>query len=122
MKRISLKIHGFIDYFIVLFLILSPSIFDFYGTGAGFTYALGFIHLGLTVFSDFPLGLVKVIPIRVHGQIELAVSVLLLILSFTVFNPDKKLEVFYLILSISILLVWVLTNYKEQTFSGKLLS
>ena len=67
MKFISPKIHGFIDYLVVVFLLASPTFFGFTGLVAIFTYALGAVHLLLTAFTNYPLGIVKVIPVNLHA-------------------------------------------------------
>jgi hypothetical protein len=63
MRFISPKIHGVIDYLVVLFLLLSPTIFGFDGLIAVFTYALGAVHLILTLLTNFDAGLFKIIPL-----------------------------------------------------------
>src|SRR5579871_3312133 len=79
MKFLSSKAHSAIDYFVVVFLWASPSIFGLNSTVSLLTYSLGSVHLVLTVFTNFHFGIVKVIPVQIHGWIELAVAVLLII-------------------------------------------
>ncbi len=54
--KINSKIHGVIDYLVVLFLWLLPSIFNLPEMTSIFTYALGGVHLGLTILTQFELG------------------------------------------------------------------
>ena len=112
MKFISPKIHGVIDYLIVIFLLASPSYFGFTGLLATFTYALGVVHLLLTVLTNSPLGLIKIIPLPIHGTVELLVGIVLIVLAYTLFKnqPDGKL--FYVIFGTVVLLTWLVTNYK----------
>jgi len=44
--KINSKTHGVIDYLVVIFLWLSPSIFVLPEMTGIFTYALGGVHLG----------------------------------------------------------------------------
>ena len=112
MKFISPKIHGIIDYLVVVFLLASPSYFGFAGLLATFTYALGAVHLLLTVLTNSPLGLIKVIPLPVHGTIELLVGIVLIVLAYTLFKNQPDGELFYVIFGTVVLLTWLVTNYK----------
>jgi|GEM_PF-3731596 len=53
----------------VIFLFLSPSLFDLPEITLIFTYALGFIHLILTTTTTFEFRIFKIIPFRIHGII-----------------------------------------------------
>jgi hypothetical protein len=112
MKFISPTIHGLIDYLIVVFLLTSPASFGFTGLLAGFTYALGIIHLLLTVCTNYKLGVFKFIPLTIHSGIELMVGVLLIVLAYTLFSNDTEGKLYYVILGTVILLTWLLTDYR----------
>ena len=113
MKIISPKLHAIIDYIVVVVLLASPTFFGFTGLLAQFTYALGIIHLLLTLLTNFSGGIIKLIPLPLHGLIEFVVGVVLIILAFTLFKDDQKGEVFYTAFGTAVLLVWLLTNYKQ---------
>jgi hypothetical protein len=51
MKVLNSKIHGIIDYLVVAFLLLSPSLFALPNYSSTFSYTLGGIHLLLTIFT-----------------------------------------------------------------------
>ena len=112
MKFISPKIHGIIDYITVVFLLASPALFGFTGFLAQFTYALGIIHLTLTVLTNYTAGLIKIIPFTIHGSIEFIVGVVLIILSLTLFKENPAGKLFYVIFGTVVLLTWLVTNYK----------
>src|SRR5471030_1838236 len=97
MKFISPKIHGIIDYLVVVFLLASPTIFGFTGLLTNFTYALGAVHLLLTILTKYSVGLVKVIPFPVHGAIEFLVGVLLIVLAYTLFKNDATGKLYYIL-------------------------
>ena len=113
MKLISPKLHGIIDYLVVAFLLASPLIFGFDGVLAIFTYALGAVHLLLTVATDFPAGLIKLIPLSVHGSIELIVGAVLITLAFTLFKDENNGRLFYIAFGTAVLLVWLATDYRK---------
>jgi hypothetical protein len=111
MKFISPKIHGFIDLLVVVFLLASPWYFGFTGTLAIFTYVLAGVHLLLTILTDYPVGIFKVIPGAVHGAIEFLVGVVLIVLAYTVFNDNITGKLYYVIFGTAVLLTWLVTDY-----------
>jgi hypothetical protein len=116
MKFISPKIHGIIDFLVVLFLIASPMLFGLSGFVAIFTYALAIVHLILTLLTDFGAGLFKVIPLPLHGIIELIVGIGLIVLGFTLFKDTGTGKVFYIGFGAAVLLTWLFTNYKSTPY------
>lgn len=118
MKFISPKVHGIIDYLVVVFLLASPSIFGFTGLLAWFTYALGIVHLLLTVSTKYSAGLVKIIPFTVHGTIEFIVGIALIILAYTLFNDNSAGKLFYVIFGTVVLLTWLVTDYKGVSYQA----
>src|SRR4029077_8283671 len=80
MKVLNPQIHGIIDYVSVLALALAPTLFGLQGISAMLAYALAVIHLIMTALTAFPLGLIRLIPLKLHGLVELIVGVSLLVL------------------------------------------
>lgn len=112
MKVVSPKFHGILDYLVVIFLAVSPTLFKMEGTLATFTYALAGIHLLLTILTGYPLGLIKVIPFALHGLIELVVALALIGVSMY-FNHTNNLLGFYFYIwfAVAILLLFFLTDF-----------
>jgi hypothetical protein len=113
MKIISPNLHGIIDYLVVVFLLISPVIFHMTPDHGLLTYALAFVHLILTLFTDFKGGLFKVISLPVHGFIELIVGITLVVLAYTYFKDDAVAKLFYTYFGIAVLAVYLLTDYKK---------
>lgn len=112
MKIISTVFHGILDYVTVLFLAISPSLFDMTSPAAVFTYALAGIHLLLTALTNFEMGIFKIIPLKIHGAIELIVSVFLVIVAVLFYMSDDKISFyFYLVFAIVLFIVWVASSY-----------
>ncbi|WP_291131657.1 hypothetical protein [Flavobacterium sp. UBA7682] len=112
MKIINSKIHGFLDYVVVAFLLVSPHLFNLPATTSLFTYILAGIHFVLTVLTNFELGLFKVVPFEVHGTIEVVVSILLVIAAFVLGVVDNSLaRNFYLGIALVVFLTWLFTDY-----------
>ncbi len=114
MKVISSKSHGILDYIFSAFLLGSPSLFKMDGYLCTITYILGAVHLGLTALTNFEVGLIKIIPFRIHGLIEIVVAVVLAVLAFWFYNNGTTLGFYYyMALAVVILLVFILTDFKS---------
>ncbi len=111
MKFISPKVHGIIDYLVVVFLLASPTIFSFTGFIATFTYALAGVHLLLTILTNYSVGLIKIIPLPLHGLIEFAVGIVLIVLGYTLFKDEATGKLFYILFGTVVLITWLCTDY-----------
>ena len=113
MKKISPRIHGALDYITVLFLLFSPSLFDMQSTGSVFTYALAIVHLILTLLTDFPAGVFKIIPLKIHGLIEITVSIALIVVAVWFKSSGDNISFYYYLIFAGILfIVWSISDYK----------
>ena len=113
MKIISPLVHGVIDYLVVLFLLSAPMLFGMYDGLATCTYALAGIHLVLTVLTNFNMGLIKTIPLPVHGFVEFAVGIVLVIIALTVLKDNVIGKTFYTAFGAAVLLVFFLSDYRQ---------
>jgi len=122
MKLLSPKLHGILDYVTVVFLALSPSLFNMQSLAGNFTYMLAFIHLILTLITNFEMGVFRVVPLYIHGIIELCVSILLVAISFLFFiYHDNTSFYYYLIFALVLFLVWCVSEYKLSSPFKKLI-
>lgn len=113
MKIISSKLHGVLDYIVVVFLLASPMIFKMEGTLSCFTYILAGVHFLLTIFTRFESGIIKLIPLPLHGIIEFFVAIILALVSFWFNRNGNALGFyFYLYFAIAIMIVFITTDYK----------
>src|SRR6202012_32632 len=87
--KIHATLHGIIDYLMVVFLVLAPSLFQLPETTATFTYVLAGIHLLLTICTDYKPGLFKFIPFGMHGAIEVVISIALGAMAFYFGNKES---------------------------------
>lgn len=111
--KLNSKIHGLIDYLVVLFLWISPSIFSLPAVTSIFTYVLGAVHLALTIATVFELGVFKIVPLKIHGMIELVVSVLLVVAAFYLGSLEGDLSRnFYLGFAAAVFLTWLVSDYR----------
>lgn len=120
---INSKIHSVIDYLVVIFLVAAPSIFALPEITAKFTYALAIVHFMLTILTKFEYGIFKVIPIVLHGWIELLVSLALVGVAF--YLGTLEIETageaagdlarnFYLCFAAAVFVTYLLTDYKGK--------
>ena len=113
MKILSSKMHGIIDYLFVIFLAASPTIFKIEMPLSCYVYALGGVHLLLTILTNFELGIIKVIPFRIHGLIELVVAIGLGSLATWYRTQGNGFAFYYFIgLALAILVVFNLTDFR----------
>jgi len=85
MRFVTKTIHAWLDYPVALALIALPFVL---GLGTSNSLALtispivGVAAFLLTVFTDHHLGLIRVLPYKLHLAVDLAVGLLFLILPF----------------------------------------
>lgn len=114
MNKLPPFAHGMLDYITVVYFLAAPSLFTLTPTVATISYLLGVVHLMLTIFTNFPLGIKKIIPFRVHGIIELVVGLLLPILPLLMGEAVTFYDsLFFIITGLAILLVWLISRYKK---------
>lgn len=115
MKKLSPRVHGILDYMTVLFLLLSPSLFDMQTTGSVFTYILAIVHLILTLFTDFQPGAFKVVPLKIHGLVEIIVSIALIAVAVWFRNSGDNVSFYYyLVFAFILFIVWAISDYKPM--------
>jgi hypothetical protein len=112
-KIISPAVHGLLDYLLVVMFLLAPSLLAGISGGlAVFIYTLAVVHLVLTVITRSPAGLFSVVPLRIHGLVELLVSIALIISPWILgFSGDIMARNLLVILGILIFIIWIFTDY-----------
>jgi hypothetical protein len=114
-KPISARIHGVLDYATVAAFLNAPMVFGFHGTPAAIVYWLAGLHLLVTGFTDFPLGLFKMIPFRVHGVIDLLAGIFLLVSPWLFgFASDNAARNFFIAIGVITFVVVALTDYSQR--------
>lgn len=114
--KLNSRIHGAIDYGIVMFLLISPLYFNLPEVTSKITYGLGIIHLLMTVCTQFELGIFRVLPFKIHGMIELGVVMVLVGLSVFLGNLEGNLSRYYYIsFAVITFMTWLMTDYKNPS-------
>ena len=110
MKIISDTAHGILDYLTVAIFALAPGILGLTGVAALVSYALAAIHLAMTLLTNMPLGVFKIIPMRLHALVEMLVGPVLVVAALVPTLLGDKRE-FFLVMGLVILVVWLLSSY-----------
>ena len=112
MRILSARIHGYIDFGIVGLLLVGPALLPLSSSVATLCYALATAHLLLSLFTCYPLGAARRVPLPVHGALELAEGAVLLAAPWIFDFPAASLAPSYLAVIGGILCaVWLATPY-----------
>lgn len=103
------RLHGVLDYVTVAIFALAPAVLGLTGLAATMSYVLAGVHLAMTLATDFPLGIARLVPFRVHGVVEAVVTVALAAAGLLLF--DGTAQGFYFVMAAIIALVWFTTDY-----------
>ncbi|MGH8562845.1 MAG: SPW repeat domain-containing protein [Gammaproteobacteria bacterium] len=113
MKILNPRTHGYLDYVTVILFLVAPTLLGLTGMPATLAYALAVIHLVMTLATDFPLGVVPLIPFTIHGWVERVVGPLLIIVPFVLgFSAESTARNFYMAIGVVIVVVGWVTDYK----------
>lgn len=105
--------HGIIDYLSVIFLAIAPSVIGFTGRQATYCYVIAGVHLVLTLVTRYPLGAFKIVGFPMHGAIECAAGVLIVILPWLAnFERGTLSRNFFVAFGLLILVIFALTDYR----------
>lgn len=79
MKIIDTKTHGYLDYIMGVFLILAPSLFslDMHAIQSTVFYASGAGVIIYSLLTDYEVGLIKIIPMKIHLILDILSGILL---------------------------------------------
>jgi hypothetical protein len=114
MKIINSKVHGILDYAVVALFVLGPVGLGLKGVPAYLSFALAGVHFLVTVLTNMPFGVVKVIPMKVHGLIELVVAPTLVAIPWVFgFNTDTNAMAFFSCFGGIVFIAWLLTDYSN---------
>lgn len=115
MKILTPRIHGILDYVTVILFLAAPTLFGLSGIAATISYVLAVVHLLLTLVTAFPLGVADIVPLNLHGWVELVVSVVLIIAPWLLSDTfSSTAQILYTAVGVIIFIVWLLSNYAHR--------
>jgi hypothetical protein len=113
MKILEPKVHGVLDYLYAGMFLLAPTLFGFSPLASTLCYIIGASHALVSLATQYPLGVVKVIPFPIHGILEAVASVGILLLPWVAgFTEDVAARNFCVAAGIALFGVWAVTDYQ----------
>lgn len=115
MKTLSPRSHGYLDYLTSVVFLLAPALVKLSGLAAALSYALAAVHCALTLLTAFPLGLLRAVPLKIHGTIEVLVALTLGTVPW-IFQRHfaRPARMFYTTMGGTIFLVWLCSDYHDK--------
>jgi hypothetical protein len=114
-KPISPRIHGVIDYTTSAAVAIAPRALGFPKKARMLADSLASGYTGLSAMTDYPLGVKRVAPFKVHGATELAISAALPAMPYLLgFSENRAARNFFFGLTAMTLLVAALTDWNQR--------
>jgi hypothetical protein len=112
-RSIGAVSHGIIDYALAILLAAGPSIAGFAGRQATWSYIFAAVLFGMAILTRYPLGIIKIVGLGIHGFVELLIAICLIAAPWWgSFASGVTSPRFYLTIGIMMLLLWFLTDFR----------
>lgn len=89
MQRLTPRLHGVVDYAACAVMLVAPSLLRLSPQGRTVSLALAGSYLGVSLLTDYPTAVKRVIPFPLHGKIELGTLPALLLLGARMQSRDR---------------------------------
>jgi hypothetical protein len=106
--------HAVLDYMMGATCLTIPSMAGFNVMSSVLSYGIGITQLGLSMVTNYPASVAKVVPFKVHGLIELGTGIGMVALAFMPKVLDKKAKIFFFNSGISTIGLYLMTDYSQQ--------
>jgi hypothetical protein len=116
-KLLPAKIHGVADFGSALALIVVALVLGGSGAAVATGVALGVVLVVVSLFTDYPLGMIRLIPFRVHSAGDYLGAAALIAAPFVLgFNDsDGGASAFYVAMGAALIGVSLVTDYDDST-------
>ncbi|HEX3067639.1 MAG TPA: hypothetical protein VHX14_03615 [Thermoanaerobaculia bacterium] len=105
--------HGILDYAIAILLFIGPSVAGFAGVKATWAYIFGGLLFVMALLTRYPLGIIKIIGLALHGFVELLLIACLIGAPwFGSFTNGVTSPRFYWMIGLMMLVLWALTDFR----------
>lgn len=101
-----------LDYVIVVFFLLVPTLFNLTGGMAVLAYVLAVAHLALALVTRFPMGMADMLSFGVHGVVELVIALALITMPWILSGTFWGAQGLYTVVGVVLFVVWTVTNYR----------
>jgi hypothetical protein len=113
-KLLPAWLHAIADYAVGALLVIVALTVDMSTEATVAGVVVGVTVLAVSIFTKYPLGVVKVLPFRIHSIGDYAAAILLFVAPFALgFNDsDSGVTAFYIAAGVAVLAVSLITNYQ----------
>lgn len=117
MGLISRRTHGVLDYVVGVFLIAAPRLFGFGRAGPAslVPVLLGLATLSYSLFTNYELGVFRLLSFRVHLKLDV-LSGILMVISPWVFNFAQRVWVPHFLIGVTEIAVVVFTRAMDAEY------
>jgi hypothetical protein len=106
-------LHAPLDFGLVVSFALAPWLLSFGGAAATLAYVIAAAVFVGSLATDYPLGIVKLIPFPVHGYAELASAFLFVAMPFLFgFGGVAASRNFFIFMGVGTVFVFIFTDYR----------
>jgi hypothetical protein len=113
-KPLDPNSHAVLDYALGAGCVTIPAMAGFNTISSIASYAVGIAQIGMSLCTNYPVSVVKAIPFKVHSMIELGTAVGLIAAPLIPKLLDAKSKTFFFSSGITLLGVYLLTDYSDQ--------
>lgn len=109
---ISLNTHALLDAVLMGLLLLSPWVYEYTNHEEATQCAVGLVvmGMGLNLVTDYPLGLIRIVPVFLHRLVELASPVMFIAIPWAFFSDAGMMPIISTIVGVGIILNAALTR------------
>ncbi|MEA2327071.1 MAG: hypothetical protein QOE68_2030 [Thermoanaerobaculia bacterium] len=112
-RSIGAVSHGILDYALAILLLAGPSVIGFAGVQAKWAYIFGGVLLVMAILTRYPLGIIKIVGLGIHGFVEILLAICLIAAPwYGNFARGVLSRNFYVMLGLLMLALWFLTDFR----------
>jgi len=109
---ISLNAHAFLDAFLMGLLLVSPWVYGYTQYEEATQCAVGLVvmGMGLNVLTDYPLGIIRLIPIFLHRLVEFASPAMFIAIPWVFFADAGMMPTISTLVGVGVILNAAMTR------------
>jgi hypothetical protein len=112
-RSIGAVSHGILDYALAILLLAAPTVVGFAGVQSRWAYIFGGVLLVMAILTRYPLGIVKIVGLGIHGFVEMLLAICLIAAPwYGNFARGVLSRNFYVMLGLLMLVLWFLTDFR----------